>query len=116
MVAYLFWSADMSATIGRDDVAGLGFDNTTIGSPFFFQSLFSDEWQSQDPNGIRVFVLGSAVPEPCDLGHDASWFRRLVLRVPSVTTQSVVQLNEPNHVRLERPPLWRSFLFGAEVV
>jgi hypothetical protein len=53
-----------SGLFGAAGNGGLGFDNTTIGSPFFFQSLFSDEWQTQDPNGIRVFVLGSAVPEP----------------------------------------------------
>jgi hypothetical protein len=53
-----------SGLFGANGFAGLGDGNNTIGSPFFFQSLFSDEWQSQDPQGIRVFVLGSAVPEP----------------------------------------------------
>lgn len=52
-----------SGLFGANGFAGLGDGNTTIGSPFFFQSLFSDQWQSQDPDGIRVFVLGSAVPE-----------------------------------------------------
>lgn len=53
-----------SGVFGADGFAGLGDGNDTIGSPFFFQSLFSDEWQPQNPQGIRVFVLGSAVPEP----------------------------------------------------
>jgi hypothetical protein len=56
-----------SGQFGADGYAGLGELNDTIGSPTMIQTLFDDTWQSQDADGIRIVVEGSAVPEP------ASW-------------------------------------------
>ncbi len=56
-----------SGQFGADGWAGLGEQNSDIGTPTLFQTVFDDTWQPESDGGIRILVQGSAVPEP------ASW-------------------------------------------
>lgn len=56
-----------SGQFGADGFAGLGDSNDPVGDPSLIRSFFGPDWNSFDDSGVRVFVNGTAVPEP------ASW-------------------------------------------
>ena len=52
-----------SGQFGATGFAGLGWENTPVGDPNMFRSLFSDDWEAFNDPGVRMFVEGDAVSE-----------------------------------------------------
>jgi hypothetical protein len=50
-----------SGQFGATGFAGLGFENTPVGDPNMFRSLFSSDWEAFSDAGVRLVVEGDAV-------------------------------------------------------
>ncbi len=57
-----------SGLFGAHGYGAITSGNDTIGTPLLFQSLYGPDWLSQYPDGIRMVVTGTPVPEPASTG------------------------------------------------